>query len=413
MKKLLMASTALAAVALAPGEGWAQAAPPAGPPIKLGLGGYFQFYGVAGEQSDNNGHPGASRHNFDFKREAEIWFLGQAKLDNGLIIGIDVQLEAESCADQIDESYIWFQGGWGRLTLGSENSAAYLLSVGAPTVDANFDGQDPNYRLFSGVLGDPRAGGGAAVGAGIFAPAPTAFVSIKGIDASVVDLTGDSEKITYLSPRIFGFRAGLSYTPDNSEDQAVVGVVTQKGGSFAGMPFNNNIGQYSNVIAFGANYEGAIGPASLLAGVSYETGFRENDGIGGVTRIWKDRREAYSVGFDVGFAGVHFGALYYNDDNGFRHQGDQTSWAVGLTYTMGPLTVGANAYQGLKEARSLAGGEVPDERLRRILVGGRYVLGPGVDIRSAVHFYNYNAPSVSDLADNHAWFFTLGTNFTF
>ena len=72
MKKLLLASTALAAVALAPGEGWAQAAPPAGPPIKLGLGGYFQFYGVFADQDDNAGRPGASRHNFDFKREGEI-----------------------------------------------------------------------------------------------------------------------------------------------------------------------------------------------------------------------------------------------------------------------------------------------------------------------------------------------------
>jgi len=416
MKKLLMASTALAAIALAPGEGWAQAAPPAGPPIKLGLGGYFQFYGVFGEQSDNPGHPGASRHNFDFKREAEIWFLGQAKLDNGLMIGIDVQLEAESCADQIDESYIWFQGGWGRVILGSENSAAYLLSVGSPTVDANFDGQDPNYRLFSGVIADPRAGGGTAVGgSSVFGPAPTAAVGIKGIDASVVDITGDTEKITYLSPRIFGFRAGLSYTPDNTEDGTGTGCSSAicKGGSFAGMPFNNNIGQYSNLIAFGANYEGAVGPASLLAGVSYETGFREGDGIIGTTRLFKDRREAYSVGFDVGFAGVHVGALYYRDDNGFRHHGGQTSYAVGATYTMGPLTVGVNYYDGQKDTRAAAGGEIPDERLRRILVGGRYVLGPGVDIRSAVHYYGYNAPSASDLADNHAWFFTLGTNFTF
>jgi predicted porin len=412
MKKLLLASTALAAVALAPGEGWAQAAPPAGPPIKLGLGGYFQFYGVFGEQSDNPGHPGASRHNFDFKREGEIWFLGQAKLDNGLMVGVDVQLEAESCGDQIDESYIWFQGGWGRITLGSENSAAYLLSVGAPTVDANFDGQDPNYRLFSGVLGDPRAGGGTAVGgSSIFGPAPAAGGSFKGIDASVVDLTGDSEKITYLSPRIFGFRAGVSYTPENAEDGTVAG---QKGGSFAGMPFNNSIGQYSHVFALGANYEGAVGPASLLAGVSYENGDREADGLdtsGG--RLFKQRRQAFSGGFDVGFAGVHFGALYYHDDNGFRTAGDQTSWAVGLTYTMGPLTVGANYYDGQRDVRSAAGGEIPDERLRRLLVGGRYVLGPGVDLRSAVHFYNYNAPSASDLTDNHAWFFTFGTNLTF
>ncbi len=401
MKKLLLASTALAAVALAPGEGWAQAAPPAGPPIKLGLGGYFQFYGIFGEQS---------RHNFDFKREGEIWFLGQAKLDNGLMIGVDVQLEASSCTDQIDESYIWFQGGWGRVILGSENSAAYLLSVGSPTVDANFDGQDPNYRLFNtlaGFPGDPRNGATfIAPGAGALA------LQNNAIDASVVNLSTDAEKITYLSPRIFGFRAGLSFTPDNSEDGTAAST-TAKGGSFAGMLPNNNIGMYSNIIGFGANYEGAIGPASLLAGVSYETGWREQDARIGASPTFKDRREAYSVGFDVGFAGVHFGALYYRDDNGFRQRGDHSAWAVGLTYTMGPLTVGANYFDSQRDVLSATATPVPDERLRRLLVGGRYVLGPGIDIRSSVHYYGYNAPTTSDLADNHAWFFVLGTNFTF
>jgi len=403
MKKLLMASTALAAVALAPGEGWAQAAPPAGPPIKLGLGGYFQFYGVAGSQSDSAGAVGTNKHDFDVKREAEIWFLGQAKLDNGLMIGVDVQLEAESCGDQIDESYIWFQGGWGRVILGSENAAGYLLSVGAPTVDANFDGQDPNYRLFSGVLGEGRGALGTAAGAG------TNIFSIKGIDASVVDITGDSEKITYLSPRIAGFRGGISYTPDNTEDGTIAG---QKGGSFAGIAPNNNIGQFSNVIGAGVNFEGALGPTSLLAGVSYEKGFREQDAAIGGVRLFKDSREAYSVGFDVGFFGFHLGALYYRDDNGLRNAGDQTSWALGLTWTAGPLTVGGNYYDGQRDARSLAGGEIPDERLRRILLGGRYVLGPGVDIRSSVQYYQYDAPSAADL-NNNAWFFVLGTNFTF
>src|SRR5690348_15617399 len=130
MKKILLATTAVAAVALASGDAYAQSS--AAGPIKLGLGGYFQFYGVFGEQSNDPGRPGEFRHNFDFKREAEVWFTGQTKLDNGHIAGVDVQLEAESCTDQIDESYIWFQGNWGRLILGSENSAAYLLAVGAP-----------------------------------------------------------------------------------------------------------------------------------------------------------------------------------------------------------------------------------------------------------------------------------------
>ncbi|MBX6367820.1 MAG: porin [Rhodospirillales bacterium] len=385
MKKILMATTAVAAVALASGDAFAQSS--AAGPIRLGLGGYFQFYGVFGDQTNEPGYPGEFRHNFDFKREGEIFFTGQTKLDNGLQVGVDVQLEAESCGDQIDESYIWFQGNWGRLILGSENSAAYLLAVGAPSVDANFDSQDPNYRIFNGVVGDPRAGAGGSA-----------------IDAWVPLITGDSEKITYLSPRIAGFRAGLSFTPDNSEE-ASSGQVAAKGGSFAGMPANNTIGQWSNVISAGVNYEGKLGPVDLLAGVGYEYGFLEagSASLTG-TEIFEDR-QAWQAGVDLGFAGFHFGGGYYRDDNGVKDDGAQDSWGLGLTYTMGPLTLGASYFNSQREL----GGD-DEEKLERILVGARYVLGPGVDLRGSVQKYIYNR---DDAPGNNAWFGVIGTVLTF
>jgi outer membrane protein OmpU len=388
MKKILLATTAVAAVALASGDAFAQSS--AAGPIRLGLGGYFQFYGVFGQQDDGAGEPGAFRHNFDFKREAEVFFTGQTKLDNGLIVGVDVQLEAESCVDQIDESYIWFQGNWGRLILGSENSAAYLLAVGAPAIDANFDGQDPNYRLPTLLgTGDPRslAGGGTS-----------------GIDAWVVNVTGDSEKLTYLSPRIAGFRAGVSFTPDNSEEGNTPGSgqISTKGGSFAGMPFNNNRGTWSNVIAAGLNYENKLGPVDLLAGVGYEYGFLESGSI--PPDIFKDRQSG-QAGVDVGIAGFHVGGGYYFDNNGFEDDGDQRSWGLGVTYTMGPLTVGGSYFDSRRDRTTT------DEKLKRVVAGARYTLGPGVDLRGTVQYYDYEGGSAS--TDNTAWFGVLGTVLTF
>jgi predicted porin len=382
MKKILMATTAVAAVALASGDAFAQSS--AAGPIKLGLGGYFQFYGVFAQESNDPGEPGAFRHNFDFKREAEIFFTGQTKLDNGLIVGVDVQLEAESCDDQIDESYIWFQGNWGRINLGSENSAAYLLAVSAPTVDPNFDGQDPNYSLINGIGGgDPRLAGESS------------------IIAHVVNITGDSEKITYLSPRIAGFRAGVSYTPDNSEAGAPETGATafDKPGT---MPLNNDIGQMSNVIAVGLNYEAKFGPVDLLAGAGYEYGFLESGDPTGAVSL--DDRQSWQAGVDLGFAGFHFGGGYFRDDNGID-DGTQTAWAVGLTYTMGPLTLGANYFDTSRDLSATT-----EESLRRFLVGARYVLGPGVDLRGSVHKYIYNSDAT---VGNNAWVGVLGTVLTF
>jgi len=396
MKRLLLATTAVAAVAWASGDAYAQSST-AGP-IKLGLSGYFQFYGVGGQQSQDPGRPGEFRHNFDFKREAEIHFTGQTKLDNGLQVGVQVELEAESCTDQIDESYIWFQGNWGRLILGSENSAAYLLAVGAPTVDANFDGQDPNYRLPSLLAtGDARCFGSDV-------PVRGSGSGCSGIDAYVVNLTGDSEKITYLSPRVAGFRLGLSYTPDNSEEGTTGGQVSSKGGSFAGMPFNNNRGQWSNDIAVGLNYENKLGPVDLLAGVGYEYGFLESGLDLGGGQLYKDR-QSYQAGVDVGIAGFHVGGGWYTDDNGMEDDGRQRSWALGVTYTLGPLTVGGSYFDSKRDHLF-----ENSEKLRRYVAGARYVVGPGVDLRGSVQYYQYNNDSPDS---NNAWFGVVGTTLTF
>jgi outer membrane protein OmpU len=381
MKRTLLATTALAAAALGPADALAQSS--AAGPIRLGLGGYIELYGVAAEQSNGPGEPGAFKHNFDFKREGEIHFTGQSKLDTGLIIGAQVELEIEPDADTIDESYIWFQGDWGRLTLGAENSAAYLLSVGAPTVDSTFDSSDPDIILYN-----KPAGAGDARSA-----------SASSIDVAVSRITGDSEKITYQTPRIAGFRAGVSYTPDNSEE----GTAGQFAAKPAALPPNNDIGTWSNVVEVGVNYEGKLGPVDLVAGAGYGYGALESDSAAG---IFKDR-QAWNGGIDVGFAGFHVGGTYFYDDNGLEDGGTQRSFALGLTYTVGPLTVGGSY---LNADRDRATG-VADEHLNRYLVGARYALSPGVSLRGSLHYYDY--VSGGGVLQNEAWMAVFGTRLDF
>jgi predicted porin len=406
MRRLLLASSAVAALLAAPAVE-AQTSSAAGP-IRLGLGGYFQFYGVGAWQNDGPGHPGDHRHNFDFKREAEIFFTGQTKLDNGLMIGVDVQLEAESCSDQIDESYIWFQGGWGRLMLGSENSAAYLLIAGPPTVDSNFDGMDPNFRVFNrgATAGDPRIGSAG-------------FRS--DLDVWVPITSGDSEKITYLSPRLAGFRAGISFTPDNSEE-GTAGQVQAKGGSFAGMPFDNTQTQWSNLVAIGLNHENKLGPIDVAAAGGYEIGFREGDEtqtVGGFTSRYGDRN-AYAGGVTLGYGGFQLGGAYFVDDNGIdctfvggvcTGSGTQRSWGTGLTYTFGPAAVGASYLHSTRDRDPIGRAE----RLQRYMVGARWTVSRGVDVRGSLQYYDYkDALGATDTVnDNNATVVVLGTTLTF
>ncbi|MGE0715326.1 MAG: porin [Alphaproteobacteria bacterium] len=380
-----MGSTALIAAGLLAAPAMAQSAAPGKQPqpLRLGLGGYFQAYGVYVSQPDSPGEYGVDRKEFDIKREAEVWFTGSVKLDNGLTVGAQIELEAEVCSDQIDESYLYFEGGWGKLILGSENSAGYLLSVGPPSVDGNFDGIDPNYRVINGL------GSGSLN---------------RASEAWLVNISGDSEKFTYISPRFAGFQVGVSYTPDNSEE-ATAGQVRAKGGAFAGMPTTRqsttSAAAWEDVIAAGINYTNRFGPVSVAASVSYERGSLSGCPSGTVCTGYDDR-ETWAAYAKAGFAGFEFGGGYFEDDNGLKGDNKSKAWGLGLTYGMGPWVIGASY---LDYKRELPG--LKDDRLQRVLVGGRYTYGPGMDLRASVQWYGLD--SSKPTAEGDSWAVVLGT----
>ena len=100
MRKALFGTTALIAAGLL--ASGAQAAEMIG----IGVGGYFHA-GVSLVDQDMDG----GKRDFGVDREAEIIFTGSTTLDNGLSVGVNVQLEGETSGDQIDESFMWIGGG--------------------------------------------------------------------------------------------------------------------------------------------------------------------------------------------------------------------------------------------------------------------------------------------------------------
>ena len=89
MKKLLLGSTALVV-------GGLMAAPAmAADPIKIGVGGYYQFYAIGGGIDATYAMNGSVTQykGVQFIQEGEIHFIGQTKLDNGTTVGIRVELE--------------------------------------------------------------------------------------------------------------------------------------------------------------------------------------------------------------------------------------------------------------------------------------------------------------------------------
>lgn len=404
MKKHLLATTALAAAGLV-GLG-SEAALAQSQPLQLGIGGYFQAYYLFADQDLKEGsRPAAGRRVDDLKREGEIHFKGETKLDNGITVGVQVELEATTSSDQIDESYLYFQGGFGKIILGSENSFPYLMSYGAPAVDANFDGADPNYLIIN-------CGGNTVCSTQAYAPL----------------MSGDSEKVSYMTPRFFGFAAGLSFTGDNSEE-ASAGQINAKGGTFLGLPLQNrtgtitqNLGSAStintgtavvkNLVEAAVNYEGAIGPVKLNASVSYGHGDTENKAQG--ANVSSERQEI-TTGFEATYAGFTGGFGFRYDDFGTKRHGSVYQYVMGLAYATGPWRVGVNYMRAEREAgtaQSANLGIQQDDAIRRYMIGGSYTYGPGMQLRTSVQYYDNSGPdkSNSNTNDNNdAIAFVFGT----
>jgi predicted porin len=364
VKKYLLGTTALAAA-----TGFAALAVPtsadAAERLKVGVAGYFQaYYAFVDQSKDGNGQVADDRREWDLFRESEIHFTGEVALDNGMRVGVQVELESETCADQIDESYLYFQGNFGKVVVGSENSAAYLLSVGAPTVDANFDGADPNYRIL-------QPGNNRAVATQQYAPTST----------------GDSEKISYFSPRFEGFQLGVSYTGDNSEE-ASVGQIKARGGSFAGMPSDNDPGEQQDIFEFGVNFERKFNDFGILAGATYGFGDLENNAGG-----QKDFDE-WSAGLNVTWGGFTIGGGYYETNQGLTGNNDRTAYAAGLNYRIGPMVLGASY---LHKEFEEGGGK--NDILDRYMAGVRYTFHPGMEARGSVQYYDADGNTSAERND--------------
>jgi opacity protein-like surface antigen len=189
MKKTLLATTALAALGAVAVAGPAMAAEK----IKLSVGGYMeQWFGYgSSDVADEN-----DRSGFDQQSDSEIFFSGKTTLDNGLTVGVNVQLEGESSTDEIDEAYAFVQGSFGEFGMGSENGPAYKMHFGLASHGAGIDeGDGPNW-----IAGLNSALNRSSTSAGI---------------------DNDNNKIWYISPRVLGIQVGISFDPNDAQDSDV------------------------------------------------------------------------------------------------------------------------------------------------------------------------------------------------
>jgi len=386
MKKVLIASTALIAVSLASG---AQASEK----IKLQLGGFSKWWVVGAWQDDsfqanaNTAGTQADYNSVDIKGDNEVFFGGSTTLDNGLTVGINIELEAGGNtgtgagdnADIIDKSNVFVEGGFGKVILGSEANGAALLHVMAPDAAGNIDSD--------GLL----TGGFAIV-------APTAVTYSV---TTAIDTDSDAEKITYVSPTFYGLTVGGTYMPNSSQDnRSTTNINTQGTGELYGV---------------GALYANTFGGV----GVKVSGGYAIYDAVQSTVANPgpKDGVQEWSAGTQLSYGNFTVGGAYrvINSDGGATNGalGGAVSsgrvWDAGVQYATGPYAVSFFYLNSQRDGAATLG----EDEAEIYQVSGKYSMGPGVDVLATVGRAEFEDEAKTAATQNKGWAVMTGLSLAF
>lgn len=361
MKKYLLGTTALVAAGMLGMAGGAQAQPK---PVQVSVGGYNSQWVSWVNQSNIFGGGNGKDIHVDQQNESEIHFNGRTTLENGITVGFRVELEAATEGDQIDESYMFIEGKFGRFELGSVNNVAYRMKYAAP--DSFTRGSLNEGNVWNFVANSSNS------------PFFNSQINMTGLRF----FDNDSEKVNYYTPRFAGFQLGVSYIPESSQDQTNVPQRNTNGTAGAG---------YQRGFAAGANYVRTFGEFNVAASVGYMH-WNAPDNINAPDP------DAYSAGLQLGYGGFKIGGGWSKISGG-RVMGagtaasptfanarrlDGYSWDAGIQYVFGPASVSLNYFYGKNDSNLLTTVNPQEDKLTAVALNGKYTIGPGVSLEAMV-----------------------------
>ena len=207
--------------------------------LSVGVGGYMeQWFGYADR---NDGAEGGFKNDSD----AEIYFTGSLESDMGLTFGVDVQLEANNGPKEytdpvsgthnnptgstnIDESFAWVSGDFGRLEIGARDSIQARTHTGVGDVGVGINAGDTQIWV------------------------PGAYFDTHGYWVGM----GDNKNLIYISPRVSGLQLGMSYGVDATDEN-----------KWPGAP----VGDDNQVWAGGLNFQQAVGDGTFTFSLGHRS----------------------------------------------------------------------------------------------------------------------------------------------
>jgi hypothetical protein len=375
MKRALLYGTALAGAAV--GAGSAEASDG----IKLDVGGFFKLTYQGVFDNKKEGHFGDHRTYDGFNHNGEVWLMGETTLDNGLTVGAHIEIEAENAADQIDQSYVYWQGGFGRFQVGSQDMAIANYCLLPPGATGNFSAFSPN----SWGSNDPI-----------------------GSNAACVDAQDNNQGIVYATPNFSGFQLWVSYSPSNNAED-----YTQAGVNSAGTPVIAEGTASHTVSAYATySYSGDGWGIDWGGGGSWQLRFNGIDGVN------DGKTEEYQTGLNLTFGNFAIGGVmeYFNEGGA---DNDAYVAGGGFAYTMDPFVFGVQGSHGHydgTDAFSLTANPGGSRKLNRVIATMNYAMAPGIELDAEIGYtwYKDTGDGVPDAEDDYnAFNVAIGSVFTF
>ena len=379
MNKLLKVS-AVSAAALIIGTTGGNAA-------SMKVGGFvdMKFSAHSNDSAYENSGSNKDYVNFDVRNDSEIYFKGSAKLDNGISISTQVQLEGYSAsdasdgslaasgnqsADYIDEAKLEIKGSFGKIRIGSadlqpknitsNHQAALKMHVGESLKDYTKQLIAKPSTVATSSLGD-------------------------------MDLSSDGEGVSWLSPRMNGFQIALGYAAQSNED-------------YDGLKRETDTDH--NIVAAAVNWAGKLGGTKVSVAAGYTT---SSDSVAANSDPTK-----MVIGGTVASGPVAFGLSIYESEDAAAsgtHNG-MTIFEAGVKYSVGPnsmsLVIADSSYNSSEAAKK-------DDSTTTVGLAFARNLSKGVKWHNTMHFVDYNDGLVGAGAanSNDGYAFTTGLKVSF
>lgn len=419
----------------------------AGPVLKIG-GLFTGEVGYAKQKKEyttlKNGGvtPNGSKAGIDTRTAVYAHF--ENATDSGMKYGAHVGVQGTSKSSSragsssLDTTYMFMENNMGRVELGSNSSAAEAMVVGADSIARGAGGIDGTWILHPSLAttgAKSEAGKISENGARGFKFGPSLVAeSHSGSDPR----TGHekSRKLTFYTPEMNGFQAGISYIPDyrNSGQDSYVDLAEEYAGKYysklmlknvfaAGVSYKHSMGDHKFKVSAVGEYGKTRSGSDADVSVNQAKTELVANGTDNSTKAKYHDLKSYILGAQWNYREYGLAASYGNQGkslmlkneaemwvaNSFKGATGNTAalgtnekikgthfWTVGASYNQGPAAMSLTYMQSKRNTN----------KMKLISLGADYMLAPGLNPFAEVSYFKmdmrkqYFAPSAAAGADD-------------